>query len=366
MKEKHRYHILGIPHTITSKNYVACAYTQKVLKFGKMMTDLGHEVIHYGHQDSELQCTEHVNVLDREYYNMSYGDHDFHSHLFKFDQNKDLAYLIFWENACKEIEKRKQQDDFLLPFWGWGVKPICDAHKDMIIVEPGIGYGSGYVSDYKIFESYAIYHAYCGLDSVMTCQQRWQDTVVPNYFDEDDFTYNDKKEDYFLYLGRVYEGKGVHIAMAITEKIGARLFIAGQMDPNKPMDIPDHCSYVGYADQPTRRKLLSNAKALFLPSQYLEPFGGVQIEALLSGTPTITSDWGAFTENNHNGMTGFRCRTIGDYLWAAKNIDQIQPSTCRHFGMGYTLPHIGKRYEKYFSEVLQHERIQRQRAGSAL
>ena len=35
----------------------------------------------------------------------------------------------------------------------------------------------------------------------------------------DDFEYTpEKKEDYLLFLGRVYEGKGVHIAIQVAEK----------------------------------------------------------------------------------------------------------------------------------------------------
>ena len=351
--QKFRFHVLGLPHTKTTIDYTACAYTMKAWKFCKMMKARGHYIMHYGHEESNPDANENISVISSAEWDAVYGDHDYQSKLFKYDTG-DAAYTTFWNNAIKEIGERKQPGDIILPFWGVGVKPICDAHPDLITVEPGIGYADGHWAGFKVFESYAILHAYNGLKNVGQCNQRHYEIVIPNYFDLDEFEYSDKKEDYFLFLGRVYDGKGVHIAIQVTKAIGAKLKIAGQLTGEyENCEWPDHVEFIGYAGLDERKKLMKGAIASFLPSMYVEPFGGVQIENLLSGTPTITTDWGAFSANNIEGVTGYRCRTFEDFVRAAKNCQagKIKPEDCRSQGEKFSLENVAPQYEKFFTDV---------------
>jgi glycosyltransferase involved in cell wall biosynthesis len=348
-----RFHVLAVPHTVTNKQFVACAFTQKVLKFCEMMTRRGHEVIHYGHPDSEIFCTEHVNVITRETYTRTYGDYDWKVQNFKFDL-LDEAYKEYNTNAVREIRARQQPNDLVLAFWGQGNKHVCDQLSDMKIVEPGIGYSQAF-APYRVYESYALMHANLGLDRVQySCNMPWYHVVIPNYFDPRDFEFSDKKQDYFLYLGRITRAKGVDLAINVTAHIGAKLIIAGQGGPGdlNLKEWPSHVEYVGYAFAEQRRELMKNAKGVFIFSTYVEPFAGVMIESFLSGTPVLSTDWGTFAENNLHGVTGYRCRTFDHMVWAARNIERIDPHACLAWGQNFTLDKVAPMYEDYFQSAL--------------
>ena len=103
---KFRIHLLGLPHTKTTLDFTACAYTMKAWKFCKMMEGRGHYLMHYGHEESNPCADENIPVITAEKWDKVYGEHDFHSSFFTFDTQDD-AYQEFYKNAIAEIEKKK-------------------------------------------------------------------------------------------------------------------------------------------------------------------------------------------------------------------------------------------------------------------
>jgi len=344
-----RFHVLSLPHTVTRKDYSACAFTQKALKWCKMMTARGHTVYHYGHKDSEVECTEHVPVTFDEDLQKAYGNYDWRKNFFQHNVS-DYAHKMFNERGIVEVGKRKQPGDFLLCFWGFGHRPIANAHPDLTPVEPGIGCTNEPFTQHSIFESHAVMNVVYGK---YNRSPHWYDAVIPNYFDPIDFEFNDTPKEYFLFVGRIIDSKGIGIAIDVTQRIGVKLLVAGQGDLKTIRDpIPDHVIQIGYVEPRERSELMRNAKALIAPTHYNEPFGGVTIEALFCGTPTITTDWGGFAENNLHGITGYRCRTIEQFVWAARNINKISRKACHEWAMkNFSLERVALMYEEYFETL---------------
>jgi glycosyltransferase involved in cell wall biosynthesis len=353
-----RFHVLGIPHTISASEYTVCAFTQKVVRLCAMLKARGHYVIHYGHKDSQVACDEHVSVTNDDVLRQVYGNHDWRTQGFPPFAIEDGVYQAFNANTIAAISRRKQPGDFLLATFGAGHHVVCGAHQDMVVCEPGIGYPGGQFAPFKVFESYAILHAFYGMGKIAHMDNSfWYDVVIPNYFDLDDFEYSNEKEDYFLFLGRIGPGKGVHIAMQVAEATNSKLVIAGfgsidGMSTRTSRPIAEYVDCVGVAGVEKRKKLMAKAKGMILPSTYLEPFCGVHVEAMLSGTPVITTDWGAFAEYNLHGVTGYRCRTFEQFVWAAKNIGDIQPAACRDWAAkNFSMERVGAMYDEFFYGV---------------
>lgn len=347
-----RFHLLGQAHLETHKRNSSCAFNQKIIKLAKMIKDYGHTVYFYGVEGSEVTCDKFFQVSTQEVLKLTYGDYDRSTNFYKHDPN-DYAYQYFNINAIRAILENRQDRDILLCPMGVYQKPIADA-VDLLTIESGIGYPAVF-APHRIFESYAWMHYIYGKLKIE--DGVWYDAVIPNYYDPDDFTFQPNKQDYLLYFGRIVSRKGVKVASDVAKATGHQLYVVGQGSLDNPIEhlnlsSEKHIIYKPAVGPEERAELLGNAKAVLMPTYYLEPFGGVNVEAQLCGTPVITTDWGAFTETVLHGVTGYRCRVFEEFCWAVNNISNINPIKCREWAeKNYSMERIGKMYEEYFQRV---------------
>lgn len=320
-------HLLGLSHLPTRAEFTCCAYTQKIRKLARMLMSRGHRVVFYGVEGSDVECTEFVQVLSEEARLACYGQYDWTREFFRHS-GTDAAAQAFNANAIWAINARKQPRDFLFCTMGNYQKPIADNCGLRLTVECGIGY-EGIFAEFRIFESYAWMHYLYGKTGATN--GLWYDCVIPNYFDPAEFPLGRHSGDYFLFVGRLTQRKGLDVAVQVTRILGKKLIVAGQgslVSPQERLNITDpHVEHIGVVGPAERARLMGDAIACFVPTYYIEPFGGVAVEAQLCGTPVITTDWGVFPETVVHGVTGFRCRTLDDFLFAAR-----QCLTAEHFG----------------------------------
>ena len=133
--------------------------------------------------------------------------------------------------------------------------------------------------------------------------------TVLHGIDTDNFLFNEKAEDYLLFLGRFSEGKGVLQAIEIAKRVGMKLILAAAADEyyrEKVAPLVDgrHIIYYGEADFDQKVRLYGGARALIYPIQSREPFGLVLAEAMACGTPVAALDRGAVREVVDDGVTG--------------------------------------------------------------
>ena len=100
--------------------------------------------------------------------------------------------------------------------------------------------------------------------------------------------------------------------------------------------------------------MLSKAKAVFVPTTYLEPFGGTNVEAQLSGTPVLTTNFGAFPFTVEHGKTGFRCDTLNDFVQNAKKVGDLDYNYIRKQAIEkYAMKNVKHQFNKWFYDLYQ-------------
>ena len=362
--KKYRFHLLGLVHLPTSEDYSACAFSQKNVKMCKMLLALGHEVYLYGAEGSTAPCTKFIQTHTLKEIIDTWGEGDNRFEIgynwkekqFKHDFNskQEAVTMKYYSETIKAINKIKKPDDFLMITQGYYQKPIDDAVGLYLTIESGIGYRGSYCK-FRSFESTYIQNfTYGSQHPFKAISGNHYDRVMPNYFDTKDFPFVEKKGDYLLFMGRMIQRKGVQIAIQTADAAGMPLKLAGQLSNELNLNVlSDNCEYVGYADAKKRAELMGGAIATLCPTTYLEPFCGVHVESMLCGTPVITTNFGVFPDTVIEGVNGYRCDVLQDFVNAVKKVDEIDRNKVREIAEQYTMAEVGKLYQKWFVDLHQ-------------
>jgi glycosyltransferase involved in cell wall biosynthesis len=151
-----------------------------------------------------------------------------------------------------------------------------------------------------------------------------------------------------VFLGRIEEIKGPHLAIEIARRANVPLVIAGNVPPEHqswfdkniaPHIDGERVAYIGSANDTQKNELLGRALALLMPILWEEPFGIVMAEAMACGTPVLGLARGAVPEVIEHGITGFISGDLDGLVGAVGRLNEIDRAACR------------KRVETLFSDA---------------
>ena len=164
--------------------------------------------------------------------------------------------------------------------------------------------------------------------------------LIPHGLKAEDYPFQADKEDFLLFLGRIYPDKGLHTAIRLAQEMAERLVIAGPVfAPDRayfeqqvhPHLISDQITYVGAADFAHKVDLLKRAKALVSPLEVDEAFGLVMLEAMLCGTPVLAYGRGAVPEVVLHEETGFIAHSYAELRQGLRQLFRLDPYRSRDF-----------------------------------
>lgn len=167
---------------------------------------------------------------------------------------------------------------------------------------------------------------------------RWH--LVPNGVPLETYTFRDTvdAEAPLVFLGRIEETKGPHLAIEIARRARMPLIIAGNIpDAHRawfeahvaPHIDNERIRYVGPVNDAEKNALLGSARAFLMPILWEEPFGIVMAESMACGTPVLGLRRGAVPEVVDHAVTGYVVDTVDDLVAAAHRLGTLSRAACR-------------------------------------
>lgn len=190
--------------------------------------------------------------------------------------------------------------------------------------------------------------------------------VVRNGIALSRFPFVTEKRKYLLWMGRICEEKGPHLAIEVARRTGMPLILAGQVYPFSYHEqfylreirpcLGSNNPAVCFMETPnfhTKRRLLSEARAVLIPSLAEETSSLVAMEAMACGTPVIGFRKGAIPEVVVDGETGFVVDDVETMVEAVWRFGEINPHACRaHVETNYSAERMADEYEQLYEGML--------------
>ncbi len=341
MSSIYRFHVLAPPNTQTTHEYDLDGFTSATIRFVRMLKNLGHTVFLYGSEETDAPCDELITCITKKQQKKFLKKS---AYQYAASSNCVDLWRLHNKSAIRAIASRKQDRDFICTIGGVAQQEVALAHPDLMCVEYSVGYIESF-AQYRVFESQAWRHAVGGANA----HGKFFDDVIPLFFDHEQFKPAKKKQNFALYVGRLTYLKGIGIACQAAELAGIPLKVIGHGDSSL---VTNGAEYLGAVDTATRNAMMSKAQVLICPTQYVEPFGSVAVEAQLCGTPVVSTDFGGFTETIEHGKTGFRCHVLGDFVRGLKDAKTLDPQYIRQRAIdNYSMDVVQHSYQRYFDRL---------------
>ena len=184
-----------------------------------------------------------------------------------------------------------------------------------------------------------------------------------------------RKAEYLSFLGRIAPVKGLHSAIAISQRSGIPLKIAGEVQPMfrayfdaqvKPHLDGKQIEYVGEAGLALKNELLGNSIAMLFPIEWNEPFGLVMIEAMATGTPVIAFPGGSVAEIVKDGESGWTCAGVEDAVRRIEQARKLDPAAVRSYAeKKFSSARMVNDYLALYRELCNEVALEEERAGDS-